>query len=609
MGLFEKIFSFIKGNKTKEYSKLGQVKKGNSLIKKVGVVSTLRIQNENIDISRAKERYIAFDVETTGLSAYSDRIIEIGAVLFEQGKPVKKFGTLVNAGVSIPISASAVNNITNEMLLGAPSEKEVYADLIDFMGDSLDGKTVICAHNAKFDMDFLSETLMRLGFNAEINYIDTLSLSRKLVKGLSNYKQNTVANHFNLINQKAHRAESDAEICGLMLAKLLELMDASRIKNLLSFEKNKPSSEELEVCAVIQNIIVSRKGSVDLLGYYKNSSGYVDVVYIYNIVKFKFAKKGRYIIVPSNLKHIDTFESEPCTISEGGADFIRVFFNSPLELEVFGEYIFKEYKNCRKEAKDFLKYDKNYLVEYQNGPAMNNALSSEKVDSILSLVREKEYKTQTACINREVLYKREDIIISPENNRVPVEKLMNLNNWSKAFEDGYPLFEKGENLRKSEKFMEAIVQYDRARFYGYCSPSLFEGYAMAFRKLNDIDNEIDILDEGIERLKLQGMSVGRLITRRNNAIKLILNKNKGEDEKNNKQTNSEQLIKNKSVKKKTGRPIIQLDDDLNIIQRYETVSDAVKTTGINSKSIRDAAKGIQKHAGTFIWKYEDEYEE
>ena len=609
MGLFEKIFSFIKGNKTKEHSKLGEVKKDNSLIKKVGVVSTVRIQNENIDISSVKERYIAFDVETTGLSAYSDRIIEIGAVLFEQGRPVKKFGTLVNAGVSIPISASAVNNITNEMLLGAPSEKEVYIDLIDFMGDSLDGKTVICAHNAKFDMDFLSETFMRLGFNAEIKYIDTLSLSRKLVKGLSNYKQNTVANHFNLINKKAHRAESDAEICGLILLKLIELMDLEKEKYLLSFEKNRPSEEELEVCAVIQNIIASRKGSVDLLGFYKNSSGYVDVVYIYNVIKFKFAKKGRYIIVPSNLKNIDTFVSESCTISEGGADFTRLFFNSPLDIEVLGDYIFEEYQFCRKSGKEFLKYDKNFLKEYQSGPAMNNALSFEKVDSLLLMIREKEYKTNTNNINKEIIYKREDITISPLNNRVPVDKIMNLNNWSKAFEDGYPLFEVGENLRKSGKYEEAIVKYDKARFYGYSSPGLFEGYAMAFRKLNDIQNEIDILDEGIERLKFQGMNVVRLITRRNNAIKLFIKKNTEKDEKKIKQINSETLNSEKSLNKKVGRSIIQLDDDLNVIQRFETISEAVKTTGINSKSIRDAAKRIQKHAGTFVWKYEDEFEE
>ncbi len=58
-----------------------------------------------------------------------------------------------------------------------------------------------------------------------------------------------------------------------------------------------------------------------------------------------------------------------------------------------------------------------------------------------------------------------------------------------------------------------------------------------------------------------------------------------------------------------GRPIFQMDDDMNIIERFETVSEAVKKTGINSKSIRDAAKGVQKHAGSFVWRYVDEYEE
>ena len=180
-------------------------------------VSANKVQINKDNFDNIKQRYIAFDVETTGFSPCNDRIIEVGAVLFENGIAVKKYGTLVNAKVDIPPTASAVNHIYNQMIENAPSEKEVYTNLVEFLGDALQEKTIICAHNAKFDMDFLTQTLIRLGFNAKIYYVDTLSLSRSLVKGLTNYKQETVAKHFNLINKNAHRAESDAEICGNIL--------------------------------------------------------------------------------------------------------------------------------------------------------------------------------------------------------------------------------------------------------------------------------------------------------------------------------------------------------------------------------------------------------
>lgn len=254
MGLLDKLFGRKKNNTKEQVVFQNAIKENISKndtnffqTDKRGFVSANKIQIDNCTLKALKQRYIAFDVETTGLSPYNDRIIELGAVLFENGIPVKKYGTLVNPMVNIPTAASEVNHITNQMIKDAPAEKEVYTNLIDFLGDALQEKTVICAHNAKFDMDFLSETLMRLGYNANIYYVDTLSLSRNLVKGLVNYKQYTVATHFELYNLNAHRAESDAEICGNILWELLEIMEKEQEKKKVAMEKHKPSEEEIEV--------------------------------------------------------------------------------------------------------------------------------------------------------------------------------------------------------------------------------------------------------------------------------------------------------------------------------------------------------------------------
>lgn len=191
-------------------------------IENKGIVTTKPIIINNYTIEKLKSRYIAFDTETTGLNPRMDRIIELGAVLFENGKCVKRFQTLVNPGVVIPARVTAVNNITNSMIKDAPTEEVVYSELAEFLKDAYNEQTIICAHNARFDMSFLSETLMRLGYNANINYIDTLALSKQKIKGLYNYKQDTVAHYFDIVNEQTHRAASDAETCGKILWNLIE---------------------------------------------------------------------------------------------------------------------------------------------------------------------------------------------------------------------------------------------------------------------------------------------------------------------------------------------------------------------------------------------------
>ena len=417
-----------------------------------------------------------------------------------------------------------------------------------------------------------------------------------------------MANYFGLYNTNAHRAENDAEICGNLLWKLLQIINLEYEKSSRMLENSKPNEEEKEVCAVIHNIITDRKGDTDLLGFYKNSSGYIDVCYLYTILKFKFAKKGKYIIVKSNIKGLENYRKEPCTISEGGSDFVRIFFDSPLDLELLSDFIFEEYKTTHKFAFESLEYDKSYLYDYKNGPIMNNALSTNEVESILNIVRSKEY-IRSEVLHSEELIDRDSIEIQPINDRVPFSKIKNLKNSRKGFDDGFSYWEEGEEYRKSGDFYKAIELYDKARASGYTSPALYNSYSMAYHKLKDYDNEIDILDEGIEREGAEFRNISKLLTRRNTAIKTLLKKREKEQHKREKRIeNNPNPIVNKSSQKKTRRPILQMDDNLNLIQRFESIADATKTTSINSKSIRDAAKGVQKHAGGFVWRYADEHD-
>lgn len=198
-----------------------------------GVVTYEKINLTKRSFASLSKKFIAFDTETTGLSSTYDRIIELGAVVFEDGKDTAHFSSLVNPGILIPSSATQVNHITNDMIANAPSEEEIYKEFFVFFEDVLNGKVMICAHNASFDVKFIANTLMRMGYSGHIKYIDTLGLSRKYIKSTPNHKQPTIAKYFNIVNQNEHRASDDALTCGKILLKLMELAE----EELLQYQK------------------------------------------------------------------------------------------------------------------------------------------------------------------------------------------------------------------------------------------------------------------------------------------------------------------------------------------------------------------------------------
>lgn len=364
----------------------------------------------NINIIR--NCFISFDVETTGLNSKIDRIVEIGAVLFKNGKVENEFSTLVNPGISISQKASSVNHITNEMLASAPSESEVYANLIEFLGDALQGKTVMCAHNANFDFSFLCNTLSRLGYDANIEYLDTLNISRKYLHGLVNYKQPTIEKHFGLINNASHRARNDAENCGYILTKLLDIAFTSLEKEELKKEKLKLTQEELEICAFVQKMISERCDDISLLGFRKNSSGYIEAGCFYKFLKFKCSKKSNYLLVKSDCETISNYTTEPCTQSEGGERFVRLLFSSPFDLKDFADYFYNEFLESRSSAEAFASYYNKNLCDENN--LFSTCLTEETVYSLLESARNKpiaETNNQT-----DIPVKQTDISVQKELN-------------------------------------------------------------------------------------------------------------------------------------------------------------------------------------------------
>ncbi|MBR2717082.1 MAG: PolC-type DNA polymerase III [Oscillospiraceae bacterium] len=174
--------------------------------------------------------YVAFDIETTGLDDGRDRITEIGAVLFRDGEERERFQTFADPGMSIPADIQKLTGITDADVAGAPSEAEAVAAFLEFAGDR-----PLCAHNADFDVGFITAAAERMERPFAPLYMDTLALAQALLPDLRRFKLDVVADRLSLPPFNHHRASDDAYTCGRILSKLLAMLrerGASRIGEL-----------------------------------------------------------------------------------------------------------------------------------------------------------------------------------------------------------------------------------------------------------------------------------------------------------------------------------------------------------------------------------------
>ncbi len=160
--------------------------------------------------------YVALDLETTGLSAKKDRIIEIGAVSVENGEIRSTFSTLVNPRRQLPDCVVKMTGITQKSVDRAPQIEEILTDLSVFIGDR-----VLLGHQILFDYSFLKRAYVNAGKTFEKRGIDTLKLSRKYLKDLPSKRLPDLCRYYG-IPQRAHRALEDALAAHYLYQKLKE---------------------------------------------------------------------------------------------------------------------------------------------------------------------------------------------------------------------------------------------------------------------------------------------------------------------------------------------------------------------------------------------------
>ena len=166
------------------------------------------------------DEYVAFDLETTGLSSANDRIIEIGAVVMKNGEELDRFQTFVDPQRPLEKKIVELTGITDEMLKGAPKIEEVLPEFLKFVNGR-----VLVAHNSDFDTGFIRAACARQGLPYTYTAADTLILSQNMLPQLNKFKLDIVSNALSLPDFNHHRAADDAVTCGLIMHRLMARME------------------------------------------------------------------------------------------------------------------------------------------------------------------------------------------------------------------------------------------------------------------------------------------------------------------------------------------------------------------------------------------------
>jgi len=151
------------------------------------------------------KRYVALDLETTGLDPKKDRILEIGAVLVQDGRVIDSFETLINPRIIIPEKIIEVTGINNEMVSTAPIIEDVIEEFLKFCGEE-----VILGHNLIFDFSFIKRAAINNDFDFEKLGIDTLKISKTCLKELESRRLDYLCKYFDIEDENHHRALNDA---------------------------------------------------------------------------------------------------------------------------------------------------------------------------------------------------------------------------------------------------------------------------------------------------------------------------------------------------------------------------------------------------------------
>ena len=163
-----------------------------------------------------EQKYCVIDIETNGSKPGTSQVIEIGAVMVQNGKVIGEYETFVECAY-LPEYITKITGIEPEDLIGAPSRREALIGLRHFMEDA-----VFVAHNVSFDYGFLNASFDRFGLGGIGNpKLCTIDLARRTFES-ERYGLGYLIASLGMETASHHRAFSDAVCANKVMEKSLE---------------------------------------------------------------------------------------------------------------------------------------------------------------------------------------------------------------------------------------------------------------------------------------------------------------------------------------------------------------------------------------------------
>ncbi|MGB5896486.1 MAG: exonuclease domain-containing protein [Ignavibacteriaceae bacterium] len=221
--------------------------------------------------------FSVIDVETTGLSSKSNRVIEIGLVKVRNYKIVERYESLINPGSYLPGFITQLTGITDDDVENAPFFCDIIEDLKHFVGE-----TIICGHNLSFDSSFIKYEFLRNGEEPLYNeQVCTLKLARRMFPDLKSKSLTSITKHLKLRNKSPHRALGDADVTARALIKMIKMLKKeSKIKtvdDLLKFQKSSTAGKTVKIKESLREDISSLPNAPGVY-YFINNRG--KVIYV-----------------------------------------------------------------------------------------------------------------------------------------------------------------------------------------------------------------------------------------------------------------------------------------------------------------------------------------
>ena len=218
------------------------------------------VRNENGQT--LSDSFVVFDLETTGIGAKSNQIIEIGAVKVENQTITDRFSAFVNPRRPIPYNIEQLTGINDSMVTGAPGIETVLPQFLEFCQGC-----VMVAHNADFDMGFIKQKAREQGRELDFTVIDTVAMSRAMLPQLKSFKLNRVAKELGVSLENHHRAVDDAGATAEIFLHLCKRLEEQGITTLAQLnEFGKPDEETIQKMPSYHAIILAKNeiGRVNL---------------------------------------------------------------------------------------------------------------------------------------------------------------------------------------------------------------------------------------------------------------------------------------------------------------------------------------------------------